>query len=323
MNSELLEAGLPPAQDRLLTTLFLAALLHGILILGIGFGAPRFPPHHHGARGMQVILVSDQAPAAARNPRAAYLAQRSQRGAGNTLTHTRARIPKSSPAPVDHPGIAGGQSLHYPSLPQGGDSGDAVITTTAPQTRIVYQRPSQPLPSASTLPIRLENRPDLRMEANADGVELRLRGKARRSLWIAADTRAIDVAEYLDAWRRHVERIGTRNFPRAARLAGRTGTPLIQATIDADGRLAAVRIRRSSGNPAIDDAAIRILQLATPFTPFPRALAARHDAIRITYAWEFLDGAPGGSRVYTAPTASPATSPAAAPGTRHRPSGAR
>ncbi len=319
MNSELLGAGLPPAQDRLLTTLFLAALLHGILILGVGFGAPRIARDHDTARGMQVILVGDQAPAVARNPRAAYLAQRSQRGAGNTLTHGRARIPKSSPAPMDHPGVTGGQALRYPSLPQGGDSDDAVITTTAPQTRIVYQRPSQPLPSAATLPVRLENRPDLRMEANADGVELRLRGKARRSLWIAADTRAIDVAEYLDAWRRHVERIGTLNFPNAARLAGGSGTPLIQATIDANGHLAAVRIRRSSGNPAIDDAAIRILQIATPFTPFPRALAARHDAIRITYAWEFLAGRPGGSRIYTVPPAAPA----AAPGTRHRPPGAR
>ena len=308
MNSQLLETGLPPAQDRLLTTLFLAALLHGIVILGVGFGAPRFAVHRDTARGLQVILVSDQAPAVAHNPHAAYLAQRSQRGAGNTLTRARARIPKSSPASIDHPGIAGGQALRYPSLPQGGDPDDAVVTTTAPQTRIVYQRPSQPLPSASMLPIRLENRPDLRMEANADGVELRLRGKARRMLWIAADTRAIDVAAYLDAWRRHVERIGTRNFPSAARLAGRTGTPLIQATIDANGHLAAVRIRRSSGNPAIDDAAIRILQLATPFAPFPRALAAKHDAIRITYAWEFLAGAPGGSRVYTEPAAAPTTS---------------
>lgn len=319
MNSDLLGAGLPPAQDRLLTTLFLAALLHGILILGVGFRAPKVAIDHHTVRGMQVILVSDQAPAVARNPGAAYLAQRSQRGAGNTFAHARARIPKSSPAPIDHPGLAGGQALRYASLPPGGDSDDAVITTTARQTRVVYLPPSQPLPSASTLPIRLQNRPDLRMDANSDGVELRLRGKARRSLWIAADTRAIDVAEYLNAWRRHVERIGTLNFPNAARLAGSTRTPLIQATIDANGRLAAVRIRRSSGNPAIDDAAIRILQLATPFTPFPRALAAKHDAIRITYAWEFLAGTSGGSRIYTVPPAAPAASP----GTRHRPAGAR
>ena len=319
MNSELLGAGLPPAQDRLLTTLFLAALLHGILILGIGFGAPKSAADGHTPRGMQVILVSDQAPAVARNPRAACLAQRSQRGAGNTLKERRARIPRSSPAPFDHPGVAAGQALSYASLPQGEDADDAVITTTAAQTRIVYERPSQPLPSAAALPIRLENRPDLRMEANADGVELRLRGKRRRSLWIAADTRAIDVAEYLNAWRRHVERIGTLNFPSAARLAGHTGTPLIQATIDANGRLASVRIRRSSGNPAIDDAAIRILQIATPFTPFPRALAANHDAIRITYAWEFLDGRAGGSRLYTVPPAAPAASP----GTRHRAPGAR
>ena len=31
---DLLRAGLPPANDRMLTTCFLAALLHGIIILG-------------------------------------------------------------------------------------------------------------------------------------------------------------------------------------------------------------------------------------------------------------------------------------------------
>ena len=35
----MLEAGLPPANDRMLTTCFLAALLHGIIILGVTFSA--------------------------------------------------------------------------------------------------------------------------------------------------------------------------------------------------------------------------------------------------------------------------------------------
>jgi len=302
VSGELLEAGLPPAQDRLLTTCFLAALLHVIIILGVTFSPSQRAAGGAHAHALQVILVSDRTPAAAANPDAAYLAQRNQHGAGNTLAHERARIPKSSPAPIDHAGLADANALR---LRRHGErriaGGDAVIATSAPVPRIRYFAAGAASAAAAAMPILLKNRPDFGMRPNADGVELRLRGKRRRQLWIAADTRAADVAEYLDGWRRHVERIGTVNFPSAARLSGPSGTPIVQVTIDADGRLAGMRVSRSSGNPAIDEAAIRILRLAAPFAPFPRKLAAKHDQIRIAYQWEFLAGAARGPAVFYAP----------------------
>ncbi|NNM61785.1 MAG: energy transducer TonB, partial [Steroidobacteraceae bacterium] len=60
MSSQLLDAGLPPAQDRLLTTCFLAALLHGIIILGVTFSAPKHLSKGPAARALEVILVSDK-----------------------------------------------------------------------------------------------------------------------------------------------------------------------------------------------------------------------------------------------------------------------
>ena len=36
---DMLRTGLPPANDRMLTTCFLAALLHGIIILGVSFSS--------------------------------------------------------------------------------------------------------------------------------------------------------------------------------------------------------------------------------------------------------------------------------------------
>ena len=303
MRPEFLQAGLPPAQDRLLTTCFLAVLLHGIILLGVTFSPPRSAPA--GAHGLEVILVGDGAPAAAANPHAEYLAQRNQKGTGNTLTRTRALIPRSSPAAADHPGVAEGSALEYRRQGQGAGD-DAVIATTARTPQIRYLAGATAASPAAAMPIRLENRPDLGMESNDDGVELRLRGKNRRQLWIAADTRASDVAEYLDRWRRRVERVGTTHFPTAARLSGRSGTPIIEVTIDADGRLAGARIEHSSGAAELDDAAIRILQLSAPFAPFPRRLAAKHDRIRIAYQWEFLAGTAAGSHVfYTPPTAIP------------------
>lgn len=306
MNSELLQAGLPPANDRMLTTCFVAALLHAIIILGVTFSPPKFDANG-GAPGLEVILVGDKGPAVAHNRNAKYLAQRNQLGSGNTTAAKRALIPKSSLARADRPGIADGEGLEYR---RAGDSAgdDAVIATRGASPTILYLAPAAAAQATSAMPVRLENRPDLGMNPNSDGVALRLRGPARKQLWISADTRESDVAEYLDSWRRRVERVGTMNFPSAARLEKASGTPVVEVTIDADGKLARAIVRRSSGRPGLDDAAIRILQLAAPFEPFPRKMSATHDQIRIAYQWEFLSGTARGSSVlYSAPDEPAAT----------------
>ncbi len=157
------------------------------------------------------------------------------------------------------------------------------------------------------MPELLEKRPDLQMVSNDDGVQLRMRGESRNQLWVAADTRESDVAVYLDSWRRKIERVGTMNFPDVARRKGLSGTPVIEVTIGANCKLLETTIRRSSGHPEIDEAAIRILKLASPYDPFPHELTAKHDEIRIAYEWQFLGGSPEGSSVFFADPAAPAT----------------
>jgi protein TonB len=294
---EMLGAGLPPASDRMLTTCFLAALFHGIVILGVTFSAPGSKSSGNDAPGLEVILVNEQAPSVAQNPNAQYLSQRSQRGSGNTLKDERALIPKSSLMPVERSGIPSGDGL---AAQQAGTvAGDEeLIATHRPAQRILYFASSTAAEQASQLPLLLEKRPDLAMSPNDDGVELRMRGEAKQQLWIAADTRESDVAVYLDNWRRKIERVGTINFPDAARREKLSGTPVIEVTIGSDGKLLQTMGRRSSGHAEIDEAAMRILKLAAPFDPFPRELTARHDEIRIAYEWQFLDGASQGAEVF-------------------------
>ena len=108
---EMLRSGLPPANDRMLTTCFLAALFHGIVILGVTFSAPGIKSSGDDSRALEVILVNDQAPSVAQNPNAQYLSERSQRGSGNTLKRERALIPKSSLMPIERAGIPSGDGL--------------------------------------------------------------------------------------------------------------------------------------------------------------------------------------------------------------------
>jgi periplasmic protein TonB len=294
---EMLRSGLPPANDRMLTTCFLAALFHGIVILGVTFSAPGSRSSGDDARALEVILVNDQAPSVAQNPNAQYLSERSQRGSGNTLKRERALIPKSSLMPIERAGIPSGDGLA--ALQAGTVTGDEeLIATQQPAQKILYFASATAAKESSQLPLLLEKRPDLAMTPNDDGVELRMRGEAMHQLWIAADTRESDVAVYLDSWRRKIERVGTMNFPDIARRQKLSGTPVIEVTIGANGKLLQTLVRRTSGHPEIDEAAMRILKLAAPFDPFPGELSAKHDEIRIAYEWQFLGGASQGTGVF-------------------------
>ena len=294
---EMLRAGLPPANDRMLTTCFLAALIHGIVILGVTFSSPGDKSDGNDARALEVVLVNDQAPSVANNPNAQYLSERSQRGSGNTLKRERTLIPKSSVMPVERSGIPSGDGLAAQQT--GTVTGDEeLIATQQPALKIFYFASPTAASVPSQLPLLLEKRPDLAMTPNDDGVELRMRGEAMHQLWIAADTRESDVAVYLDSWRRKIERVGTMNFPDIARRRKLSGTPVLEVTIGSDGKLLQTVVRRTSGHPEIDEAAMRILKLAAPFDPFPGELSAKHDEIRIAYEWQFLGGASQGTGVF-------------------------
>ena len=296
-SSAFLERSLPPANDRMLTTLFVAALLHGIIILGVTFGIQKKDVNGPDSPALEVVLVGDQAPSVAANPDAQYIAQRSQLGSGNTLKNERALIPTSSAVPMDRLGVPSGEGME--STQSDDDFGDEdIVATHIPSLKILYFASAAAAPDAAELPMLLEKRPDLGMTANDDGVQLRIRGESKKQLWVAADTRESDVAVYLDSWRRKIERVGTMNFPNVVRRQQLSGTPIIEVTIGADGRLLQTVVRRSSGHAEIDEAAVRILKMAAPYDPFSRALNAKHDQIRIAYEWQFLGGAAQGSAVF-------------------------
>jgi protein TonB len=299
VNSDILQAGLPPANDRMLTTCFLAALFHGIVILGVTFSSPKGDTDGPDAPALEVVLVNDQAPKAAKNPNARYVAQRTQLGSGNMMNGERTLIPKSSQVPLDRSGSPGGEGLATRQAAETmGD--DELVATHAPALKILYFAAPAAAKEASQMPELLEKKPDLGMASNDDGIELRMRGESKNQLWIAADTRESDVAVYLDSWRRKIERVGTMNFPDVARRQKLSGTPVIEVTIGADGRLLNTVVRRSSGHAEIDEAAMRILKLAAPYDPCPSALNDKHDEIRIAYEWQFLGGAAQRSSVFYA-----------------------
>src|ERR1700740_2967685 len=130
-----LREGKAPVRDRLFVMLFLAALAHGLIILGLTFNSSL--GDKGGAPGLQVLLVSDEVPEAERNDSATYLAQRTQLGSGNTQDSVSPRN-HASAMPIPHQdGSPEGDALSkHGDL--AGNHADRVITTTGWNTQVHY-----------------------------------------------------------------------------------------------------------------------------------------------------------------------------------------
>ncbi|MBS0386998.1 MAG: TonB family protein [Proteobacteria bacterium] len=274
-----------PVRERLTAMLFMAGIAHAIVILGLTFSIGDRAP---AAPGMEVLLVSDELPTASRNDRAAYLAQRTQLGAGNT--HELATGSPDAQRAARAASAATGRGTDAATAATGNRSGDEpALSTSAPSPVIRWLGETGPSAAQAT-PAEPADVVAIERSGRGDAAELVLRGDPKTGQWISPDTRASRLAPYLDAWRRKVERIGTLNFPSAARRADLSGSPVIEVALGSNGALISATIRRSSGHAEIDQAALEILRLASPFEPFPADLARDYGALRFAYQWEFFGG---------------------------------
>jgi protein TonB len=284
-----LREGRAPVRDRLFVMLFLAALAHGLIILGVTFNSAL--GDKGGAPGLEVLLVSDEVPEADRNDSATYLAQRTQLGSGNTREAVAPRNRASSIPIPRQEGTPEGNSL----APKGGDltgaQEDRVLTTTAWKARVQYLADEGSRGDSKNRPLLLDQQTSDQPGPEDDQGPAELRGPKRDELWTTPDTKAATLAPYLDAWRHKVERIGTINFPSAARmLAQKKANPVIEVGIASDGSLVTNIIRRTSGSTELDNAALQTLKLAAPFDPFPPELAREHHVLRFVYEWQWTRG---------------------------------
>jgi protein TonB len=265
----------PVVRDRLMATFMLAAILHGLLILGVTFSAAVLEAD--SSSGLDVLLVSDEVPEADRNDSAAYLSQRTQLGSGNYTGAAQARN-AASPA-VQPPALA--------PVPTAEDTSDALVSTSSPfAANSAGAEESMPVDDPSLI---LERPPTSARPPSDDG-EARLHGPDRQGVLLAADTKAASLAPYLAVWRSKVERIGTLNYPAAARHLNSRTSPVVEVVISANGKLVGAAIRRSSGYADLDQAALSILKLASPFDPFPADLARERPVLRFAYEWQFVAG---------------------------------
>jgi protein TonB len=272
--------------DRLALTLFFAAAVHVILILGVSFNLPdqtrEVPPT------LDVVLVqtrTDETP-----EKADYLAQANQAGGGEREERVRPRAAFSAPQPQPTQGVAP-QPMEESAPPVAAVvTEQPVLTQPEAERETLDDREPQPemkpkpRVSAETIKRSLEI---ARLSAEIDQ-HLEAEAKRPRKKFIHARTREAVAAAYMADWVKKVERVGNLNYPDEARRTKLTGSLVLVVGINANGSVHEVVLRESSGHQLLDDGAKRIVQLAGPFAPFSTELRKETDILYITRTWQFL-----------------------------------
>lgn len=286
--------------DRFGMTLCLAIIFHAIIILGVTFA----PEDHKSPRfdTMQIVLVQQKQPDPVKD--AKLLAQADLQGGGDAAEQVTPSTPVPPPFPDQTPQVTDAKpsvpntearikaKQADDSKPKNNQEKELVAHTDkpempapGPEKKVVEQKRIKQ-PSAAEL-----LRDSFKIAALSAQIKEKLEAKAHRPrrTFISASTKTYKYAAYMEAWRAKVERIGNINYPDEARKRKLSGSLILDVALNPDGTINDVVIRKSSGQKILDDAAIRIVHLASPFAPFPDDIRKDTDILHITRTWQFLN----------------------------------
>ena len=277
--------------DRLGLALFVSILAHMVIILGVSFSAPRV--RAPGAETLEITLVQTRTDKVPHNPQ--FLAQANQDGGGNAPTRDIARsplpmmemsdqnrrAPTAAPPPQKRVNTVTDLIAFLTRVNAERAARSAVPHPDRKQEQQMPERMGLPDPSTrSTERARLNAQIDRSFQENQ---------AVPRHLYLNARTQEYKYAAYMDAWRAKVERVGNLNYPEQARRQGLAGSLVLDVAINADGSLHGTQVLRSSGQKLLDDAAVRIVEMAAPYPAVPPDVRADHEVVHITRTWKFRE----------------------------------
>ncbi|AOE82844.1 energy transducer TonB [Pseudomonas sp. TCU-HL1] len=291
MNAAVNTSTLPSADvrpaDRLGFTLFVAAVLHVALILGVGFTVA---DPQQISKTLEITLAtfkSEEKP-----KKADFLAQANQQGSG-TLEH-KATPKTTEQAPFQDKEIRKTTPPTAPPQAPKKEAPKAAVATKSPQPQKTTIKREQTKPQPESKPALTFDSSQLSaeiasLEAELDKERQLYAKRPRIHRLNAASTMRDKGAWYKEEWRKKIERVGNLNYPDEARRQRIYGNLRLLVSINRDGTLYEVQVLESSGQPVLDQGAMRIVRLAAPFAPFTGDLADI-DRLEIIRTWRFERG---------------------------------
>lgn len=268
------------SNDRFMLAVLIASALHVLLIFGVSFDAWRGQKARH-----QVEVTLVQTPGK-RPVTADHIAQADQSGSGTEALRDRASGAQSAlPQAVAEAG-------ERQATPDGGQERLAApaVSATSAERKIVdrsgEQQNLEDLPESERELAKLNQKlAQLQADLNAQRQQYSNQPRVRRLTAVSARA-AVDAA-YLADWRSRVENVGNQYYPEASLRYGIYGSLEMLVTVRSDGSLEGIQILQSSGYAVLDEAAMRIVRLAAPYSAFPEALRATTDKLEIVRTWQF------------------------------------
>lgn len=239
-------------------------------------------------KALDIVLVNTKS---ARKPHEAQaLAQANLDGGGNTEENRRAKTPLP-PTAQQTPGedvqqmqrrVQELEAVQRRMLTQ------AKSLRTVASAQAASEQPT-PVPSLSGLDLAETARAMARLEGEISKSTDEYSRKPRKK-FVGARTEEYALAPYLDAWKQKIERIGTLNYPEAARGKLYGSVVLFVELRAEDGSIYNAEVSRSSGHKVLDQAALSILRMSAPFGPIPQQALGGATVLSFARTWYFTQG---------------------------------
>lgn len=263
----------------------IAACCHVVLAFAVSFNSDSSPRYN---RQIEVTLATR--PSQAAPDEAQHIAQQNQEGSGqeaevDAVTSRNNEYPQQSPTPQQ----AAPQQVDADALA----SGELLSTVAAASRKVTAQQEQEETRRSATPGLNPEvdrlNQQLASLEAELDEQTQAYVNRPRvRRLTSVSTKQAVDAA-YLADWRQRLEAVGNKYYPEASVRYGLYGDLRLLVVIHKNGNLEDIRILKSSGYAVLDEAAIKIVRLAAPYSPFPSELAATTDKLEIIRTWQFQE----------------------------------
>lgn len=280
--------------DRLGLVLLISITLHLLAVFGVSFKAPEMKKSA-AATSLEVVLVNSKS--SSRPVKADALAQANLDGGGNTDAERRAK----SPLPVlDRPRQEAEAVQKQQQVRQLEQQARLLMTQVKATQHVepvsAKAKPSEAPTEKSGSELAMRSLEAARLEAQIARDWDAYQKKPKRN-FVGARTQEYRFARYAEDWRIKVEKVGNLNYPEEAKRQKIYGSLQLIVNIKADGSVERVEIKRSSGHKELDEAAIRIVNLAAPYAAFPDDIRKDTDILGIVRTWTFtradqLDTAP-------------------------------
>ncbi|HEX7386010.1 MAG TPA: energy transducer TonB [Castellaniella sp.] len=271
-------------RSRMATALLLSLAAHGALLL---WHSGLLTPPRPSPTSLEVTLVNSRSDTPPLRPQA--LAQQSLNGGGNAATGLAASpLPRTVDSTADEQVL---EALHRRQAELEAEQ-KRLLTQLEAHEKVAASRPNRELLGQSSDPGNDDREQEsLILNARIAAIKEQIEhyNAEPRQTFVGPATQAVGYAQYVEAWRRRIELIGTEHYPPEAR--GKIyGDLQLTVYIRSNGQLDHIAFDQPSSHAVLNSAARRIVELAAPFDPFPAELAKKTDILAITRTWHFTHG---------------------------------